>query len=104
MICINEHTRKVKGYVSLKDNEKFKGGIFTETIGRVPLQRWTHIAFTMSPEKISIFINGIRDGLQMVQNRPFQSNTEDLYIGGSPSYSKTCKLQFFLKNYKVIVV
>ena len=56
MICINEHTRKVRGYVSLKDDNQFKDGIWTETIGRVPTQRWTHISFTMSTKKISIFM------------------------------------------------
>jgi hypothetical protein len=64
MICVNEHTRKVKAYVSLADDTKFKDGIWTETIGRIPLQRWTQVAFTMSLKKISIFINGVRDSLQ----------------------------------------
>lgn len=101
MICINEHSRKVKAYVSLVDDKEFKDGIWTESIGRIPLERWTHVAFTMSSNKLSIFINGIRDSLQLIESRPFQVNNQPLYIGGSPSYQKACKLAYYLKDLKV---
>ena len=100
-IFINENTRRVRAFVSLANKDKYKDGIWTESIGRVPLQRWTHISFAFDRHKMEIYLNGILDSYQTLDGREVIFNREKLYIGGHPSYSQGCKLVYYLDNLKV---
>jgi len=54
-----------------------------DSVGSVPLQRWTHIAFNMEGKDIQLFLNGIPD-IEAISPRKFRIFTGPLYIGGDP--------------------
>lgn len=49
--------------------------------GSLPLQRWTHIAFSIEGKDIQLFLNGIPD-IEGISPRKFRIFTGPLYIGG----------------------
>jgi hypothetical protein len=100
-IFISENTRRIRAFVSLANKDKYRDGIWTESIGRVPLQRWTHVSFGFDKQKLEISINGVLDSIQTLDGREVQGNSEKLYVGGHPSYSMGCKLVYYMDNLKV---
>lgn len=70
-------------------------------MSRVPVERWTHVAFVMTVDALTLYMNGIMVGTIPTQDHKFQPNEEKLYIGGMPTYDKTCKLAFYLRQLKV---
>ena len=54
-----------------------------DSVGVLPLQRWTHIAFTVEGKDIQLFLNGVPDAEERSPSK-FGVLTGPLYIGGDP--------------------
>ena len=100
-IFIQENTRRLRAFVSLANRDKYRDGIWTESIGRIPMQRWTHVSFAFNRHKLELSINGVLDSFQPLDGRELATNREKLYIGGHPSYAQGCKMAYYMDNLKV---
>jgi Concanavalin A-like lectin/glucanases superfamily len=67
----------------------------------VPINKWTHIGFTLSEVKMELFLNGSLDSIQLLEGRSVRPNQEKLYIGGHPAYSKACNIAFYMDNFRI---
>lgn len=54
-----------------------------ESVGAVPLRRWTHLAVTSTGSVLRLYINGVKDGEVILEGAPVVS-AGDLHIGRDP--------------------
>lgn len=99
-IFVNGVNGKIKVFLTVENTSgksvsEPTAGLTAETLGSLQQNKWTFIAVTVSKTNIRIYMNGVLDAIQSLENYKLKVNTSDIFIGGIPqitsSYSSLAK-------------
>jgi len=93
-ILVNAKNGKIKAYVTVtkKDGAPLPEptpGLTAETLGSIQPNKWTFIALTVSETSIRIYLNGVLDAIQSMENMKPLINNNDIFIGGVPQITNS---------------
>lgn len=77
-------TNKRKLHVRLRQiNDENAHGHSFQSFGRIPFEKWTHVALVLQAEVARVYLNGVRDNMIVLNDR-YRVNREAWYLGGMP--------------------
>ena len=91
--------RRDRGLRVFVSNDESDLGDFVESVGRIAVQRWVHVAVVRTARVIRLYLNGMLDS-RATTDLWTGKNADDLYIGRPPWYDGECEFPYLLDNVK----
>ena len=90
-IFIDKKDRYLKVVVSTSDMSNQPAGETLNSLGRIQLQRWTHIVVTFKDKVLKLYLNGVLDNqIKTVGN--MMPNNMPLFLGNTPWHKEDCNV------------
>lgn len=98
-LYFNLKTRALRVFISTTNAGSMPMGETVDSMARIPVNRWTHIAIIREEKKVRIYVNGLLDAMGETEGLSIY-NRDPLFIGGKGKFDPSCRQPFYIDDFK----